>query len=87
MEAAQDTFISSTFWTERIGSVAGIKTLEIMEREKSWERITKIGKEINKRWLELGKKYNLDVNVHGLPALTGFSLRSKDWLKYKTFIT
>ncbi|MBH09559.1 MAG: glutamate-1-semialdehyde aminotransferase [Candidatus Marinimicrobia bacterium] len=87
MEAAQDTFISSTFWTERIGSAAGIKTLEIMEREKSWERITKIGKEINKRWLELGKKYNLDVNVHGLPALTGFSIRTKDWLKYKTFIT
>ena len=43
MEAAQDTFISSTFWTERIGSAAGIKTLEIMECEKSWERITKIG--------------------------------------------
>ena len=32
--------LSSTFWTERIGSVAGLKTLEIMEREKSWEQIT-----------------------------------------------
>lgn len=33
MEAAQNTFISSTFWTERIGPVAALKTLEVMERE------------------------------------------------------
>ena len=32
MEATQNTFISSTFWTERIGSVASLKTLEIMEK-------------------------------------------------------
>ena len=40
MEAAQSTFISSTFWTERIGPTAALKTLEVMEREKSWEKIT-----------------------------------------------
>ena len=33
MEVAQKTFISSTFWTERIGSAAALKTLEIMDRE------------------------------------------------------
>ena len=30
MQAAQNTFISSTFWTERIGYVAGLATLESM---------------------------------------------------------
>ena len=34
MEATQKTFISSTFWTERIGSTAAFKTLEVMQREK-----------------------------------------------------
>ena len=43
MEAAQQSFISSTFWTERIGPTAALKTLEIMERERSWEVITKKG--------------------------------------------
>ena len=38
MQAAQDTFISSTFWTERIGPTAALKTLEIMKRQ----RLTKI---------------------------------------------
>ena len=32
MEAAQNTFISSTFWTERIGPSAALKTLDVMER-------------------------------------------------------
>ena len=40
MEAAQKTFISSTFWTERIGPSSALATLKVMEKEKSWERIT-----------------------------------------------
>ena len=35
MQSAQSTFISSTFWTERIGSVAGVASLKVMEKEKS----------------------------------------------------
>ena len=33
MEAAQNSFISSTFWTERIGPTAALETLKVMERE------------------------------------------------------
>ena len=29
MEACQNTFISSTFWTERIGPAAALKTLKL----------------------------------------------------------
>ena len=43
MEAAQSTFISSTFWTERIGPSAALKTLEVMERFRSWDTITPDG--------------------------------------------
>ena len=87
MEAAQNTFISSTFWTERIGSVAGLKTLEIMEREKSWERITNTGRQIGERWRDLAKKYELTLEINGLPSLVGFTIPVDNWLKYKTFIT
>ncbi len=87
MEEAQSTFISSTFWTERIGSAAGLKTLKIMEREKSWEQITKTGKEIGKRWQDLAQKNNLPLEISGLPALIGFNIPVENWLKYKTFIT
>jgi len=87
MEVAEDTFISSTFWTERIGSSAALKTLEVMEREQSWKRITQTGKAVGERWQALAKKYELPLNIYGLPALIGFSFPLVDMLKYKTLIT
>jgi glutamate-1-semialdehyde 2,1-aminomutase len=87
MEAAQSTFISSTFWTERIGPTAALKTLEVMERTKSWETITQVGLSIRERWQKLADKYGLQVEHWGLPALTGFTVKSEHALAYKTLIT
>ena len=87
MEAAQSTFISSTFWTERIGPAAALKTLEIMERIKSWEKITKIGTDIRKRWQELADLYKLKIIHQGLPSLASFTIQSQNVLAYKTLIT
>jgi glutamate-1-semialdehyde 2,1-aminomutase len=87
MEAAQSTFISSTFWTERIGPAAALKTLEVMERERSWERITETGRDIGRRWQALARKHDLPIQISGLPALIGFSFPVPDMLKYKTLIT
>jgi glutamate-1-semialdehyde 2,1-aminomutase len=87
MEAAQSTFISSTFWTERIGPAAGLKTLEVMERVKSWETITDTGLSIGERWKRIGKVHDLPIEIGGLPAFINFSILSNNWLQYKTFIT
>jgi glutamate-1-semialdehyde 2,1-aminomutase len=87
MEAAQSTFISSTFWTERIGPTAGLKTIEVMERLKSWEIISSIGISIKERWIQLAKKNQLILSTWGLPALAGFTIESKNSLAYKTYIT
>lgn len=87
MEAAQSTFISSTFWTERIGPTAALKTLEVMERTKSWETITQTGLSIRQRWQQLADKHGLQIDHWGLPSLTGFSFKSDNALTYKTLIT
>lgn len=87
MEAAQGTFISSTFWTERIGSAAALKTLEVMERERSWERITETGLDIRRRWQELADASGVAIEHWGLPALCGFTVKSDKALAYKTLIT
>ena len=87
MEAAQSSFISSTFWTERIGPTAALKTLEVMEKLKSWEKITTTGNQIRKAWLQLAEKYGLDMELWGLPALSGFTIQSPHALAYKTLIT
>lgn len=86
MEHAQDTFISSTFWTERIGPAAALKTLEVMERIRSWETITAIGATITERWHALAKAKGLRIESGGLPSLTWFSFPGVNALAYKTLV-
>jgi len=87
MEAAQKTFISSTFWTERIGPTAAVATLKVMEKVKSWETITETGHQIKKRWQLMADKHQISISQWGLPALAGFSFNSEKNLAYKTWIT
>lgn len=87
MEAAQSTFISSTFWTERIGPTAGLKTLAVMERDRAYETITVAGKNIRAGWLQLAQKHHLEISIAGLPALSSFTFNSADHLAYKTLLT
>jgi len=87
MEAAQSTFISSTFWTERIGPTAALKTLEVMERLQSWDVITKTGFTIRQRWQQLADKHGIKIDHGGLPALTGYTFQSRNALAYKTLVT
>jgi glutamate-1-semialdehyde 2,1-aminomutase len=87
MEAAQSTFISSTFWTERIGPAAALKTLDVMERERSWETITETGRAVTGRWQALAAKHGLSITTSGLPALTSFAFDGPNALPYKTLVT
>ena len=87
MEAAQNTFISSTFWTERIGPTAALAALKVMEEVKSWEIITEIGKHMRAGWQKMADEHQLKIAISGLPALSTYSFISKDALSYKTLIT
>ena len=87
MDSAQKSFISSTFWTDRIGPVAAIKTLEIMEKQQSWKIITNLGRKIFLIWNKLAKKHKLEIKTSGLPSLAKFTFNSKNSQIYKTFIT
>ena len=87
MESAQKTFISSRFWTERIGPTAGLATLKEMETIKSWDIITNKGKIIKKNWKRLASNHDLNIEINGMDALAGFVIKSDNWLKYKTYIT
>ena len=85
MDAAQKTFISSTFWTERIGPTAALKTLEIMEREKSWDIVTRKGNNLKNLWQKYADMYGLKIKHNGIPALAGFTFETNKFLEYKTF--
>ena len=86
MRSVEDTFISSTFWTERIGPTAALKTLEVMENIESWKIITEIGLKVRTAWSNLFDKYNIEFNISGIPSLSSYSFKNND-LEIQTFIT
>ena len=87
MQVAQGSFISSTFWTERIGPTAGLKTLEVMERTNSFDQITRTGKDVMCGWERLAGKHGLKINISGIPSMAGFGFDSPKGQAYKTLIT
>ena len=87
MNATQKTFISSTFWTERIGPTAAIKTLEVMKKMRSWEILTSQGTKVREGWKSLALKYNIKIQINGIPALSSLVFLSKKHLEYKTLIS
>ena len=87
MEMAHKSFISSTFWTEKIGYIAALATIQEMKKIKSWEKVNYIGKKIKKFWINNAKKNNIKIKVQGMDSLPSFLIQSHDWLKYKTLIS
>ena len=87
MNKSQDTFISSTMWTEKIGFVAGIKTLRYMKEKKIQNQIIKKGKFIQKIWHENAKIFNLKINISGQDSMPYLSFDYKNNLEISTYFT
>jgi glutamate-1-semialdehyde 2,1-aminomutase len=69
MQAAQSTFISSTFWTEGVGPAAAVACVRKMMNLNVPGHLTKIGSLAIEGWQELGRKHKLPVTTPGRPEL------------------
>ena len=87
MKFADRTFMSSTFWTERIGPTAALKTLKVMETKKSWFHISKKGKYIKEGWKKISLKYEVPIKIFGLNSICGFDFLSSHSNLYKTYLS
>jgi glutamate-1-semialdehyde 2,1-aminomutase len=87
MDAAQTSFISSTYWTERIGPAAAIATINKMIKVKLPEYVEKIGALIRQGWEELAKKHSLDLSFLIPNALVTFSFNYENALELTTLFT
>ena len=56
MQVAQETFISSTMWTDRLGFIAANTTLKKLKQLNINKKISNYGKIIKKGWSEIAKK-------------------------------
>lgn len=70
MEAATRSFISSTFWTERIGFTAGVATLKEMERVDAPSMLIKYGDRITEALKSSAEKHGLRLLVSHISPLS-----------------
>ncbi|MEE2876144.1 MAG: aminotransferase class III-fold pyridoxal phosphate-dependent enzyme [Chloroflexota bacterium] len=87
MESAQSTFISSTFWTERIGPSAALAALDVMEELRTWETITEAGNAVRRGISDIAQRQGLEINHWGIPALCGYSFLGENANAFKTLVT
>lgn len=87
MNAAQDTFISSTFFTERIGLAATLKSIECYQKYHVEEYLNAIGEKVQKTWRRIAGDHNVKINIMGIYPLSHFDFDYDDSLYYKTYFT
>ncbi len=72
MSAAQETFISSSYWTERIGPAAAIATIRKYQAANVAEKLNALGHQVQEGWRAAAETVGIAVHVDGLPALSHF---------------
>ncbi len=87
MEAAQDTFISSTYWTERTGPAAALAAIHKIKEKNVSAHLIAAGKIVQGGWRALAKKHGLAVSISGIMPLSHFSFTHEKPLVLKTLFT
>jgi len=73
MDIAQESFISSTYWTDRIGPVASIVTINKMLENNVPSHLCIIGNLISEGWRKLAEEHELKIDImNAVPPLTTF---------------
>ena len=87
MEAAQNSFISSTYWTERIGPVAALATIRKVKRCDVPKHLNEVGRRIQSGWCAAGDCAGLSISISGIPPLSHFSFNYPNDLEIQTLFT
>ena len=87
MGLAQDTFISSTYWTERIGPTAALATIRKMKEKKVQQHLIRIGEKVQAGWEKSALRHGVKIEVCGIAPLGHFSFLYENPLVLKTLFT
>lgn len=84
MQAAQTTFISSTYWTERTGFVAALETIKIFQRDDVASRIVAMGQYITRGLEAIFRKYSLNIDMVGIASMPTMAIKENSLLLIKS---
>ena len=84
MTAAEDTFISSTYWTEDIGFTAAIATITKHIQNDVGGHIDRLGKYFQSELGKIAKRTNIQLTISGLPCFSTFTFDYPNSMAIKT---
>jgi len=87
MNTAQTSFISSTYWTERIGPVAALATIRKIQSKNVPAHLDFVGNMIGVGWKKLAKNHSLNIEILPPNALITFIFNYKNSQEIKTLFT
>ncbi len=87
MEAAQDSFISSTYWTDRIGPAAALATIKKMKKVNLPKVLMQKGKRVKDILQKAATKHGLKITTAEIPLILTFGFEGSDAKEAKTLFT
>ena len=87
MAAAQKSFISSTYWTERIGPVAALAMINKHRQFDVGKHLMKIGQMVQDGWRILFTKHGLSAHIGGIPPMGHFNFEHEKALVMNALFT
>ena len=87
MQAAQDSFISSTYWTEGVGPVAALATLGKMQRIDVPGHVAMIGTRFREGLQQIAAREAVPLTLSGYPAMTYLGFDHPEALALQTLLT
>ncbi len=87
MQAAQESFISSTYWTEGVGPVAALATIRKMQRVDVPTHVAAIGRRFRAGLAQIAARHAVPLKLSGYPAMTYLAFDHPDSLALQTLLT
>jgi len=87
MQAAQSSFISSTYWTERIGPAAALASIRKHRQHEVAQYLIQVGRNVQEIWRQAALRTGLHITVSGIMPLGHFSFDYDDGQAIRTLFT
>jgi len=87
MQAAQSSFISSTYWTERIGPAAAMATISKLRKCNVPDHLVAIGSRIQSGWKKAARDAGLSIQVSGIAPMGHFEFEYPNAMAIRTLFT
>ena len=85
MHYAQDAFITSTNWTERVGNVAALAMIDKFVKKDVSKHLLHIADLVWDGWDRLGKKHGIKLHLGGFKPMIHFSFEEDHYVNISYF--